>query len=154
VPRVMGGLLDEVKDHPSKVEWLPHAEQDVRRWEPALLTNANDLQAGGRADKCVGLCSLAPIGVNHLCKRDVRVQLELLLARWERVPEIAALDPAPLDVDEMIDDPDDRKQAIVRGPAGLIVGERVGSCNDQLSLAVQVPKKQLAFVERRHDHLR
>jgi hypothetical protein len=91
-------------------------------------------------------------GVNDLSERHVSVEGELLVPRRERMPEVPALDPAPLHVGQMVDDPDDRKPALVGCPSGLIVGEPLCSHDHQLSLAVQVAQNELAFVVGWDDH--
>ena len=133
VPR---GLLDEVQHCPPKVERLVEPEQHVRGRTAPFAAEARCLEGVGREHDLLGAGGACGVRVDRTGQGQFVADAELLLARRELVAEVAAVDPAPLDVREMVDDPDDRQEAPVGRPPRLLVGEPAGRSDDRFALAV------------------
>jgi len=100
VPSVVGRLLDEVHDHPAKVQWFCQAEQDVRWWEIPFSTEAgNDDRADpeqvrrrgrrrsdGVADPLVGRLELGVEATDVVEELDGQVVADLLDRVWRSRP--------------------------------------------------------------------
>ena len=145
---VMGRLLDDVQEDPAEVDGVGEPEERVRRSAPALVTEAGNVEARRRADDRLRPPRLLGVRVDDVGPRDLGAERELLAPRRERGPEIAALDPAPLHVREVVDHTDDREEPTVGRPPQLFVGEAVRSGDDLLPLPSRESEQELALVGR------
>jgi hypothetical protein len=62
----VGGLLDEMQDHPSKVKGCFESEENVCRRPISFAARAVNLKARCRTDKSVGVLRLVPVRVDHI----------------------------------------------------------------------------------------
>jgi hypothetical protein len=136
----MRGLLDEVQDHPTKVDGLREPEENVSGRALTLSAQARDLEAWRRAHHLLGSALSLRLRGDHGGQRDIAADAKLFLSRWELGSEVTTVDPPPLDVDEMVDDTDDRDQPFVRCPSGPILVEADRGRDDVFALAVEKPE--------------
>ena len=108
MPGVVGGFLDQVKEDPAQVDGAGQAEQDVGGWASMFTADARNCQVRGGAHDLLGPLRTLPVGGDDIAEAQRGVDFELVAALRERGLQVAAVDPAPLDVGEMVDDADDR----------------------------------------------
>jgi hypothetical protein len=149
----MSRLFYEVQNDPSEVNWRVEAEQRVSGRPVALPSDARYVEIRCCPHDFVRPLRLRPIAGARIVDAEA-VGSELIGTRRELRREIAAFDPAPLDMREMVDDPDDRQQTAVRPPPRLLVRQSIGDGNKLLALVVEGAQQQLTLVGRRHDFAR
>jgi hypothetical protein len=142
---VVGGLLDQMQDDPSKVERLLETEQDVGRWGLVLLSEAGDSEAGGRADDLVGTSRPVAVPADDGCQGH-GVGQDFRAPRGEFQLEVSPVDPAPFHEREVVDDSGDRKQAPQWRPPALFLREPLSGRHDLLALALEETQKEIPFI--------
>ena len=116
---------------------------------PASSPRHGASRLGAARDDAFRPRRLLRVGVDDLGARHVAAERELFFSRRKVRAEIAALDPAPLHVREVVDQPDDRQQPVVGRPAQLLLGEPAGRGDDLLPLPANESEKELGLVRRR-----
>lgn len=133
MPAVTSRLVDQVKKHPAQTNvpltlQLTGVVQRSRshkgvRHQPPLLVRAN-----GRVD------------------RQLLAGLEFGLIALNSHSEEATVDPAPLDVGQMVDDPDQTQQTFLGTPMGILIAHRCLSDDGAPKEAEPVQEQLLLIV--------
>src|SRR4051812_34160977 len=104
----MGGLIDEVREHPAEIDGPVQAKQQMGRSSTALVAETWRPEAGRGANDVLGSLRLTPVSVDDCRAGHGVAESELPFSRWERRSQVTAFNPAPLHVRQVVDDADDR----------------------------------------------
>ena len=101
MPRMPGGLIDEVEQHPAQVPTVTGAAWGLQ------LRRADEAIRGGRP---------VPVGGDRLRNRRLGSRIELGPAVVCGFAAHLAVDPPPLHMGQMVHDPDQAQQCVVGAP--------------------------------------
>ncbi len=79
--RMVSGLLNEVEQHPTQIDWLRQVQQDVSRLAAPLNANTGVPQVWSRAHNFLRAFFSPPICRDHIAQSDGAFHQELVFTR-------------------------------------------------------------------------